>query len=205
MRRNTFYLGASKAKLGFKDFFSRHKVLIILFIIVIIIGLVSGIFTAIKSSSDISSSNITDNLLVKFLKGDSTVFGYFMTRFIFSALFVFLIIILSLWIFFIPLPILFLAYKSFVLGANSVVLIVLFGVSGVFNVVFVLFPCQLLTIVCYLIATIYSTTCSIDNKRYGYNRQVNKKCLYFLIPIFVICLIEAILINITYNTFIFII
>lgn len=207
MRKYALKRGAYFTKGEVGDYFKGNKVFLIFLLVIAGVSLITGVFTAIKSSNTITSYNIYDNLLVSFLKGDSSFLGYFFSRFFVTCLIILLMYLLSFSIFLMPLPILFLVYKAYILGVNSVVLILLFGISGIFNVVFVVLPCHLLILVCYVVAACLAMKRALVIKKYGrFCSPINsKKWFLFLIPIFSICLLETVLINLTYKTFIFVI
>lgn len=207
MRKYALKRGAYFTKGEVGDYFKGNKVFLIFLLAVSVISLITGIFTAIKSSNTITSYNISDNLLVSFLKGDSSFLGYFFSRFLVSCLIILLMYLLSFSVFLLPLPVLFLVYKAYVLGVNSVVLILIFGISGVFNVVFVVLPCHLIILICYTVAACMAMKRALIIKKYGRfcSPTNSKRWLLFLIPLFSICLLESILINLTYKTFIFVI
>lgn len=208
MKNFVGYRGSYIVKNSYKGFLSKNKVLLTILILSIILGIVCGVFTALKSAAQISKFNINDGALVKFLKGDSSMMVYFSSRFFYYLLILGVIFLLTFVPFLLPLPIIFLIYKSFVLGSNLVVLITMFGVKGIFNVVFVFFPCQLLMLICLGLITACFVLKLLERKRYGRtcnSLKSSKGWLWFIIPIFVINLLEAILINFTYKIFIFVI
>ncbi len=208
MKNFVGYRGSYIVRNSYKGFLTKNKVLIVILSLSIILGIICGVFTALKSIAEISKFNINDATLVKFLKGNSSFLAFFSSRF-FYYLFVLLIIFMLTFVpFLLPLPIIFLVYKSFILGSNLVVLISLFGIKGVFNVVFVFFPCQFLMLLCLGLIIICFVLKTLERKRYGKTCSSisnSKRWFLFIIPIFIINILEATLINFTYKTFIFVI
>lgn len=133
----------SQLKYSLREHFSQYKGCYIICAIFIVIGLLTGFFTAFRFSESVSCENITDVVLVDYLKRKSGWFAILLSR-VFSLLTICIILfILSLnkWTSF--LSVFVLIYQAYLIGLNSAILIILFNVSGAINVFIVYLPCSL--------------------------------------------------------------
>ncbi len=199
---NTSFNFAQKAK----KYISYNKYCLIIFCLIFIVALITGIFTGIKGSDNISISNINDKILLKFFKRDCGPFSFFASR-------IFIYILTLIFIFFCGkikcgrvILGCFLAYMSYSLGLNSAVFMVLLGVGGVASAIIVIIPIKTCVLGVYTICSCISIKNSLLIKKYGYCCFDSKKLLswlWFLAILFLITIAETILINMFCSAFIF--
>lgn len=205
---NVYYKQSNSLKLSIKNYLSKNKSFIILMVIIIIVALLTGIFTGIKCSGEISISNCNDNTLVKFFKRDISVVSFFVKR-VFYYLFILLVMFLICrFKISIPIFLCYIAYLAFSLGLNSVVIVLVFGFGGAINVCLVVFPVKLSILIVMSLVCIFAIRDCLTINAYG--RLVGcgnsfVRWLMFYGVIFLICVIETVFINLTCSSFIFII
>ena len=73
---NTGYIIKSSAK----KYFATHKTMFVFLSLLFLVALITGVFTGIKGADNISINNINDKTLIKYFKGDSGPFAFFITR-----------------------------------------------------------------------------------------------------------------------------
>ena len=136
----------SQLKYALREHFLEYKGYYILCAIFVLIGLLTGFFTAFRFSESVTSQNITDVVLVDYLKRNSGWFAILLSR-VFSLLsicVILFILCLNKWSSFLSLLVL--IYQAYLVGLNSAILIILFNVSGAINVFIVYLPCSLLVL-----------------------------------------------------------
>lgn len=189
-----------------------HKVYYIIGGICFLLGLVTGIFSAIKYANLVEVAHISDSVLISFLAGKTSIFGLFFARIV-SYLFLTITIILISGVFFlIPVTYIILLYKSFISALTISFLIVLYGFSGVLLTIFVILPSLLLF---YLALIALISTCvrrCLMCRKYGavyFSDQVYffplKNIFAILLIMLVACIIEILFLPIISATFIIII
>lgn len=182
-------MNSNSVKFGYElknnlsKFLKRYKLLLCLAFSLLSIGFVFGVLTVTKNSSDIELDHLSDSGLIDLIKGDKTGMGLFFTHFISFACCFGLIIVCNLKPWFSVLGWLVLIVRGYFVGFDITILILTFGIAGIFNVVLVIMPCELL-IWCVLgvIFALKSHKNKIEKKYGCYN--VNYSKLYFM---FLIC------------------
>lgn len=199
--RNSYIVNGS-----LKELLYKNRVVIVISVLIIIGCIITGIMTALKVVDDITSDNIHDDILYKFLKSESSFTGYLFSRFLYSSAVIILMFFCSYSVILLVIPAIYIIHCSFNLGINCIVLTTLFGFSGVFNVVFIIFPCHLLTILLYILCFSIVVKRALVFRRYGrfcISNNCKTKYFWLLVVAFVLSIIEAILLNFVCNTFIF--
>jgi|LGOV01.1.fsa_nt_gb hypothetical protein len=189
-----------------------YKILYIIGGLVFLLGFVCGVFTAIKYADLVDIRDITDSVLINFLKDETSVFGVFFSRVI-SYIFICVIIILINAVFWcIPLNYIFLFYKSFILAMNISFLIILFGFSGILISLLVLIPCQVIFNSSLISLISICVRRSIERRKFGFAYFSDcqpffpSKTLYFICCLFLVCaVLELLLLPIISVTFIIIV
>jgi len=203
---NNYYNLSYYAKQKAKKYISLNKFLLLFLGVIFLVALITGIFTGIKGSDNISISNINDKTLIKFFKSDTGPFSFFITRvakYLLTLLFIFVCGKLK---FCFPLLAIFIAYMSYSLGLNSAVFIILFGLSGTINAIIVIIPINVLVLAVYIFASCVAIKNSQMIKKYGiclFDGKMLCKWLWFLAVLVVITLVETLLINVFSSAFIF--
>lgn len=208
MKGSYYYKYSSNLKLSMKNYFYNNKTFIFLMIFVIVLSLITGIFTGIKCSSDISISNCNDKVLVGLFEDDISIVSFFVKR-VFSYFCVLLVMFLICrFKISIPLLIIFMAYTAFSLGLNIVVIILVFGFGGALNVVLVILPVHFCVLIIYSICTIFAIKDCLTICTYGRcigDKNPILKWVLLYILLFILAIIETVFINLTHASFIFII
>ena len=157
-----------------------------------IITFLTGIIVAIRTKSNWGTADGLGIIDVRTGGGTSTFF----TRFL-SMLFVYLILFASSNISFLfPIGLIFLAYRSYMLGLNICLIIVLNGFLGAIVSLLIVFPIQFLVLL--FLSLYYLLLCRTikDYKCFGGSRIKNQKsiiCLISLALLLLLCLFESIL------------
>ncbi len=191
-----------------KEYFLSNKGYIFLVLVIVIISLVTGIFTGIKSSADISIVNCNDKVLVAFFEDDISIFSFFVKR-VFGCICVLVVaLLLSKTKLIIPISMIFISYFSFSLGLNIIVISLVFGVGGVINLVLVIVPIQIGVLSIYIFGSVSVIKDCLTISTYGKLtscRRLYSKWLIIFVLLLVLCIIESLFINLTRASFIFII
>lgn len=200
MFKISFYRLWITTKSCLKDHFCLYKKWYIIFLSIMITALIIGFVAGIKIASGTDVSKIPDSILVNYIEGDISIFGVF-----FSRLFSFLGLLILIWAtnckpFLSFVSLIIIIYKSFSLGATCSVLISIFNASGVINVIFLVFPCQLLLLLLLIgwacVCMSYNFSCrhyggSIFSQDFFCKEKITF-CVFVSI-LFVVALLEAIL------------
>ncbi|MBR2433525.1 MAG: hypothetical protein IKB21_02855 [Clostridia bacterium] len=183
---------AMNLKYALLGFFRGSKVLILVLCVVAAIGVLTGVFVAIKSG--ITIANIGDFNICISTSGKTIAFASVWDRF-FSVTINFAIIsVASLSIFLLPLGFVVVAYRAYLVGFNVALMVCLFGVGGAIWGIIVVVPCQLVLLaveILFCAAMVQNADCK---KKYGRPCcSFPKWLLVCLGGSFLVCLVEAIL------------
>lgn len=169
-----------------------NKFLLIIISLITFIAFLTGIIVGAKTHSNIIDS---DNFgVVDITTGGLT--STFFTRLL-SMLFIMLILLgCSFTIYLLPIGIIFIVYRGYLLGLNICLMIVKFGFSGTLISIIVAFPCQLiaLAIMILFFAIMYKT--NKDCRCWGSCRTSHQRLkivLTTILSLFIICILEALL------------
>lgn len=186
---------SSNIKYGLLRGFVENKLLIFSLVLVAIIGLLTGIFVAIKCR--ITLSTLCDFNLSICQCTESNAFGSFCTR-VFSCICNMLILtVSSLYIFLIPLGYLMTAYRTYLVGFNCALLVCLYGFSGAITSIIVVLPCQIIISLLLIIYFVCAINRAIQKKKFGVSKISLVKIFFlFLLLLSIVCLIETILLSI---------
>ena len=170
------------------DTIKGSKIVAIILCTLLVITLLTGIIVAIKSN--VNYDKLQKIGVVCFDKS-----GFFW-RFL-SMLFVALICFgcsFSDWL--MPFAMLFLCYRSYLLGVNLCLIISVNGIGGVVSAILIVLPCQLLALITLAIFYLLLRRKNKDFKCYGRNsndRQKGKVVIFTLFLLLAICLLESLL------------
>ena len=183
---------AMNLKYALLGFFRGSKMLILLLGVVCAIGILTGVFVAIKSG--ITLANIADFDICISKSGNSIAFATVWERF-FSVIINFAIIsVASVSVFLLPIGFVVVAYRAYLVGFNVALMVCLFGVGGAIWGILVVVPCQLLILaieIFFCCAMVQNADCK---KKYGRPRCSFPKWLFACLGFaFLVCLVEAIL------------
>ena len=172
-----------------------NKFMLIIFLVISIITLFTGIIVAAKTHSSIMAN---DNFgLVDITTGGLTT--TFFTRLL-SMLFMVLILFgCSFTIYVVPISIIFISYRSYLLGLNICLMIINYGFSGALISIIVAFPCQLIAIGVMILFYVTMLKTNKDYKAWGGCRTPYQRLKILIITIIVLlllCLLESLLLAI---------
>lgn len=190
-----FSRGRINFKFALKSFFLANKFMIISLCVAVFLGLLTGIFVAIKSGITISS--LPDfNLKICEHTGQVEFAGVW-ERFKSVLINFGLISVASLYVLLIPIGYVVVAYRAYLLGFNIMLLICLFGVSGAITSILVILPCQLAILAVLIVYFTIMVSAMDARKKYGRcDYSVLKIIILFLVILFLLCLIETILLSV---------
>ena len=163
----SFYRNMSVARCELREHLSIFKWWYIWLAIFVIIGFIIGLITGFTIAPDATIDNIPDSILTSFICRDISVFGVFFAR-IFSMLAIIGIVFLAnIRPFLCFLNVIFLVYRGFIVGATFALLIVLFNVSGILNVIFIIIPCHFTILLCLISVSAVMMSYNINSRIYG--------------------------------------
>ena len=173
MKKPKFSSGFYNLKFSFIEFLTNNKTKIIVCCMFCLIGILTGIFTAVKLQSA-GDTDILESFNVIYKIED---FENFSANF-FSRLLSYLLVSVLLLVFSLnPFLSLFgwclLAYRSFLISLNCVSFIFIFSFNGILKSILIIFPCQLLMIVTLMIFFCYMCNVFYQNKKYGCGKGNN--------------------------------
>ena len=182
--------------LNISDFFSRNQGSIIIIGFFILVGLFTGIFSGVKAGEVDFIVPFNSFSLEAYMNGELGTFSLFWQRFL-SAEFILVICsftYLSGW--FGILGVALICYRSFLLGLNLTVMIVVFKALGSVTAVIFVFPFQLCLICLFSLLVILAIK-NINRRRLPFcipeKHEILKKIMCFSALIFVICMIETLI------------
>lgn len=172
------------------DAFRKNKIKFIIILFCTLTSLFAGIIIAIKTKSlDVFTSFLGD---AKKLKGTN-----FWLRLL-SMLVIFGFVLLgSLRVWLSPFAILFISYRAFLLGGNISLLIILNGLSGFVIGLIVVLPCQILSLILFVLFYLLLCEGRGYRKSYGCDRMKNYNVILILAGVgcfILICLLESLFI-----------
>lgn len=175
-----------------KSFFEANKILIIILLACFLIGLLTGIFVAIKSG--ITLETISDfNLSIKHCENEFYL-ADFWTRFSSVLINMLILLVASLYVLLIPIGCVIIIYRSYLIGFNCTLIIALFGFSGAITSILVLFPLQIIISAFLILFFILNIKMSEQKKKYGIAKSGRFKISFLFIILFlVLIIIESIL------------
>ncbi len=172
-----------------------NKFMLIIFLVISIITLFTGIIVAAKTHSSIMAN---DNFgLVDITTGGLTT--TFFTRLLSMMFMVLILFGCSFTIYVVPISIIFISYRSYLLGLNICLMIINYGFSGALISIIVAFPCQLIAIGVMILFYVTMLKTNKDYKAWGGCRTPYQRLKILIITIIVLlllCLLESLLLAI---------
>ena len=168
------------------------KIKTIVMFVFLVIAFFTGVIVAIRTHSDYG---VIENWGIVDIKSGG-ISSTFFTR-ILSCFFIFLILFgCSFFDFLLPIAVVLISYRSYLLGLNICLMIIFYGFSSVLVSVIIALPCQLVILLLLAVFYISSSRVVKDVKCYGNSQFASSKlsiCILFAILIFAVCLIETVL------------
>lgn len=189
MKKYSYVGKLSNFKYTLLSFLIVNKVKIIVMLFVVAITLLTGIFTASKYLAGGQSISFKDYGIVEFANGSITTVAIFFKRTLSFSVVLLLLLLCSLYAPLFPLSLLIIAYRSFLLGLNITLIVVLYGFSGIFVGILIIFPFQLLILCLMCGYFLMSRNKCLIKTRYGKGVGVNPLVL-LLIFILILSLVN---------------
>ena len=179
----------NEAKYYVLDALSGAKFKILITLVVMLVCLVIGIILGVKYNANNTINVLKDFGVVSFIGNGVT--SSFFSRLL-SILFILLILFAcSFSKFLLPLAVVILGLRAYLLGFNLCLLFLGFGVPGMFLAIFIFLPFHLI-----VLALLCLYFFLLPKARCGKKGSVIKLTLIFFAIIFVLCIIETILLSI---------
>ncbi len=170
MKKSKFSSAFYNLKYSLIEFFSNNKAKIVVCCLFCLVGILTGIFTAVKLQSA-GDNDILDSFNVIYKLEDFENFSAnFFARLLSYLLVSLLLLVFSLNSFLSIFGWCLLAYRSFLISLNCVSFIFIFSFNGILKSVLIIFPCQLLMIIALMLFFCYMSNIFCKNKKYGCNK-----------------------------------
>jgi hypothetical protein len=177
--------------------FKENKKTTLFLILLATLGLLTGIFTAIRYSQGAVLINFNDLSLSQFLRGDLGTYNFFFSRLFSTLVISFIIFFCSLSIFLVPVGFIVLAYRSYLLGLNATIIIIFNGVGGIISCMLIIIPCQIISLLIIAIFCSFVFKKAYLKRKYGMCEiKIWDKFLITVILLIIINLIETFLLYI---------
>lgn len=194
-----------------KEHILQHRVYYVVLILIAITAILTGTITVIKVSGDVSDSTITDIALMELITGDRGIGSFVFNRILIYILSLVAIYISTINVFLFGIDIFILINNGYFIGVNCTCLILVYGITGTFNVFLIVLPCALLYLafqICF--SAVLMKRCVLARK---YGKAASKQslienyvkvALIFLVFGIIVCLLEGLLLSIFVKRFILI-
>lgn len=194
MKTKSFNKKIYSVKNNFSKYFLEYKTILIFAGLFFVIGVVTGIFTAVRFSGDLSLEHLSDSNLVEFLKGDKGTTGLIFPYLFSFCLFFGIIAFLNFKPFMIGINYFVLLVRGYLLGFDATILIILYGFAGIINVFIVILPSELLICLVLIMLTSFAVRRNLNIKKFGEGYCKNIKinyiktywCLFFMGVMFIL-------------------
>ena len=158
-----------------------------------LILILTGLIVAIKTSSNY---NVNDNFGVVDISSNEVSNSTFFLR-LFSIILIFGILLgCSFSKYLSPIALIFLLYRSYLLGLNLTLMVIVYGISGVVVSIIIVLPCQLLILASLILFYSILSKTNCDIKGFGgckYPKQRARVIVIAGIVLLALCLCESLL------------
>lgn len=162
------YIGKfSNFKYVFLSFLRVNKYKLIFISFFVLVGLLTGVFTAIKYVDGYKSINFNDFLLEHFANGNIGSVNLFFQRMLSYSCFTLILLLCSLTGFLFPIGLFVIVYRTYLLGLNITLIVLLYGLGSVFSVVIIILPMQLVMIALGIIFFCLTRNRQKNKKKFG--------------------------------------
>ena len=175
-------------------------------VLLALIGILTGVFTAINYCNGATLAYFSNYSLNKFLLGELATFNLIFYRFLSYTTVVVIVSITSLSVYLIPINFFLIAYRGYLLSLNVSIMVILYGIGGILTGIFVVLPCQLISLI--IISFYAGSACkrAYNRKCYGTNHLKKlPRLLLTIIALTIVNLIETILLAVFSSKVIFVI
>ena len=149
MKSYAFLCKLSNIKYALVANFKRNRFIYFLSLFLSILGLITGIFVAIKCG--VTLSTLTNYHICLYSSSELVTFSYFFIRLLSYTCFLLILAVCSLTVYLVPVGLILITYRAYLVGFNCFLLIMLFGVSGAITSILIIFPIQIIITVLFII------------------------------------------------------
>ena len=121
--------------------FKKHRFVLISLIFFAIVGLLTGVFVALKCG--VTLATLSDYNLDSYTCSQINSFSNFMTRLLSCGCNMVLLCVSATFVFIIPVGYILTAYRMYLAGFNCALLASLYGFTGALNSILIILPCQI--------------------------------------------------------------
>ena len=168
----------SNIRYGLIGFFRQNKLKLFVLIFLAILGILTGVFTALKCGVDIS--NAQGYNLTIYANGNVFSFNVFFSRMLSYIIVIGAISLCSLSVFLLPISYLLFIYRGYLIGFNATLLIIIFGFSGMFTSIVIIIPCQIAFTFLFMIYFCIMINRAVQRKHFGYCEKPKFLKLFFI-------------------------
>ena len=172
--------------------FKRNRFIYFLSLFLSILGLITGIFVAIKCG--VTLSTLTNYHICLYSSSELVTFSYFFIRLLSYTCFLLILAVCSLTVYLVPVGLILITYRAYLVGFNCFLLIMLFGVSGAITSILIIFPIQIIITVLFIIYFTLMINRAEQKRKFGcFNMSFLKMFMIFFMILILLNLIETIL------------
>lgn len=175
---------------NFKSLLLESKFRIIITSILLVLGIIIGVFVAVRLKSQGILDQAKNYGFVDFSLVKISSISSFIWRFLSVLIITGLLTIFSLTIFVYPIAEIVLVYRSYLIGLNITIIIMATGLGGLFTSILILLPCQLLSI---SILGLYFCLFSKQVKSCASKKEKFKTILLSIVCLLVVDIVESLL------------
>lgn len=175
------------------DAINQHKKTTFFLIIFALIGLLTGIFTAIRYSNGESLVCFNDFSLSEYLSGDLGTRDLFLSRLFSTTICTIIIFVSSASIFLLPVGFILITYRAYLISLNCSLIIILNGLGGILTCLLIIIPCQLVGLLILALFCSFACKRAVSKKKYGTTCKIWDKLLLCFIALLIINSIETLL------------
>lgn len=195
MKNISFSKNYSTFKYRALDSLRKNRKVAFFLILFSVIGLFTGIFAAIRYFNGFTIIDFNDFSVSAYLSGELGNSVLFYSR-IFSTIAISIIIwISSISIFMLPVGLVIVIYRSYLLALNCTMIVLFNGLGGIISSLFIIFPCQIITMFLIILFVSYAFRYAYIKRRFGLCNEFKiwKKFIIFFVLILIVNLIETFL------------
>ncbi len=171
----------------------ENKIKLFILFSLAILSILTGIIVATKTSSNY---NISDKFGVVDLSSNNISNSTFFLRLLSICLIFLILFACSFCKYLSPIAIIFLIYRSYLLGLNLTLMIIFYGISGVLVSIIIVLPCQILILSCLILFYTLLSKTMRDLRCFGgckYPRQKSRIIFISAIILLGLCIFESLL------------
>ena len=197
MRNGRFAVNTSGLKYQIVEGFKKNKKTCFFIFIVALLGILTGVFTAINYCNGATLINFNDFSLCKYLSGELGSLELFFSRFFSYTIVVLIVTISSFSVFILPVNFFLIAYRGYLLSLNVSIMVIMYGVGGIMTGIFIILPCQLLSLFLICAYVCVANNKAFMKRRYGRcDFKLWDKFLIIILLLSAINLVETLLLYI---------